>query len=53
MTPLEQRFRLEVEFHRLMREASEPRGVGPAHTSYALEHGAPPGSTASYSKIAA
>lgn len=39
MTPLEQLFRREVEFHRLMREAAEPHGAEAAHTSFAIQHG--------------
>lgn len=40
MLPLEELFRHEVEFHRRLREAAEPRGnAAAAHTSFALQHG--------------
>lgn len=39
MSPLEQFFRHEVEFHRLMREASDPPGGSATHTSFALQNG--------------
>ena len=39
MSPLEQLFRHEVEFHRLMREAADPQGGSAIHTSFALQHG--------------
>jgi hypothetical protein len=40
MTPLEKLFRLEVEFHRRLREAAEERAnVREAHRSFALQHG--------------
>lgn len=38
MTPLEQPFRHEVEFHRLSREAAGGQAAA-VHTSYALQHG--------------
>jgi hypothetical protein len=37
MSPLEQLFRHEVEFHRLMREASDPQGGSATHTGFALQ----------------
>ena len=40
MSPLEQLFRFEVEFHRRLREASEPpAATAAAHTSFALRNG--------------
>jgi hypothetical protein len=39
MSPLEELFRLEVEYHRQMREAAEPHAAAAAHTSFALQHG--------------
>ena len=40
MTPLEQLFRFEAEFHRRLREAAEPQDAATAtHTSFALQHG--------------
>jgi hypothetical protein len=40
MTPLEQLFRFELEFHRRLRDAAEGQGNAAAvHTSFALQHG--------------
>ncbi len=40
MAPLEQHFRLEVEFHRRLRtEAREAIDSGSLHTSYAMQNG--------------
>lgn len=39
MSPLEQLFRHEVEFHRLMRQAAVPQGASATHTSFALQNG--------------
>jgi hypothetical protein len=43
MTPLEQLFALEIEFHRKLRcEAPGTRDVAALHTSYALQTGYEP-----------
>jgi hypothetical protein len=40
MTPLEQLFRFEVEFHRQFRETTEQRAnAAAAHASFALQNG--------------